>query len=62
VRVVLFRHARIGVAQLFGDDSHRHATHGERRAVRVPKPKPNKPPAEATRHNRCRIQLAEMVI
>jgi hypothetical protein len=28
--VVLFRHAGVGVA---GDDTHRHAAHGERRAV-----------------------------
>ncbi len=26
VRVVFFRHARVGVAELFGDDPHRNAT------------------------------------
>ena len=28
VRVVLFRHPRIRMAKLFGNDAHRHATHG----------------------------------
>ena len=30
VRVVLFRHPRVGVSKLFGNDAHRHAAHGQR--------------------------------
>jgi hypothetical protein len=37
VRIVLFRHPRAGVAQLFGNDAHRHAAHDERRAMCMPK-------------------------
>ena len=37
MRVVLFGHARIRVAELLGDDPHRHTAHGERRAMCMPK-------------------------
>jgi hypothetical protein len=33
VSVVLLGHASISMAELRGDDAHRHATHGERRSV-----------------------------
>jgi hypothetical protein len=29
VRIVLFRHPRASVAQLFGNDAHRHAAHDD---------------------------------
>jgi flagellar biogenesis protein FliO len=35
VRVVLFRHARVGMTKLLGDDAHRNALHGECRTVCV---------------------------
>ena len=35
VRVVLFRHARIGVAELFRNDTYRNTFHGKRRTVRM---------------------------
>ena len=35
MRVVLFRHAGIGVTKLLGDDGHRDAAHGELRGVGV---------------------------
>ena len=37
VRIVLFGHPRVGMAKLFGDDAHRNAAHGERRAMSMPK-------------------------
>ena len=37
VRIVLFRHPRVGMAELLGNDAHRNAAHGKRRAVRVAK-------------------------
>src|SRR5262249_9646869 len=35
VRVVLFGHPRVGMAELLGNDAHRHAAHGQRRAMRM---------------------------
>jgi len=37
MRVMLFGHARAGVTELFGDNAHGHAPHGERGTMRVPK-------------------------
>ena len=37
MRVMLFGHARVGVTELFGDNAHGHAPHGERGTMRVPK-------------------------
>ena len=37
VRIVLFRHARVGMAKLFGNDAHRNTLHGECRAVGMAK-------------------------
>src|SRR5271157_1429543 len=31
MRVVLFRHSRVGVSELRGNDAHRYAAHGKRR-------------------------------
>ena len=33
--VVLFRHARVCVAKLIGDDDHRHSAHGECGTMRM---------------------------
>jgi hypothetical protein len=35
MRVVLFRHSRVGVSELRGNDAHRYAAHGKRRSVSV---------------------------
>ena len=35
MRVMLFGHAGVGVAELAGDHRHRHRPHGEQRAVGV---------------------------
>ena len=35
VRIVFFGHPRVGMAKLLGDDTHRNAAHGERRAIGV---------------------------
>jgi hypothetical protein len=37
VRIVLLGHSRVSMAKLLSDDAHRHAAHGERRAVSMPK-------------------------
>ena len=37
MRVVLFGHPRVRVAELSSDDTHGHAAHGKRGAVRVTK-------------------------
>ena len=33
MRIVLFGHPRVGMSKLFGNNAHRDAAHGERRAV-----------------------------
>jgi hypothetical protein len=34
---MFFCHSRVGVAELFGNNAHRDAAHGERRAMSMPK-------------------------
>ena len=42
MRIVLLSHPSIGVAKLFCDNAHRHALHGERRAVGRPQTAPTR--------------------
>ena len=37
MRIMFFRHPRVSMAKLFGDNTHWDAAHGQRRAVGMPK-------------------------